>query len=118
MMTIMMNGTGSVDLTVQRLVRESPGLSLYQIAKRTKWRIGKVDGSVRRLVNAKRVFLVGDERNGRKVSLVFPSRLKPVLTITVPSGLLKGGNPTWLNEANVYALDNHTIGITGEPIAE
>jgi hypothetical protein len=113
-----MRDSRTVDLTIRKLVGESPGLSLYQIAKRTNWNIGKVDGSVRRLVNARKVFLVGEERGGRKLSLVFPSRLSPSPEIRIPRGLLMSENPVWLNHAYAYALDSHTIGIAGKPIRE
>jgi hypothetical protein len=103
---------------VEAIVRTNPGISLYGLAKRTHWPIGKVDGAVRRLVNSGKLFLVADEYNGRKRSMIFPSRLKPQPLITIPSSLVTIGNPTWLDQAHLYALDNHTIGIAGESLAE
>lgn len=108
----------STDAVIERIVRDSPGLSLYALKRRTRWNIGKVDGSVRRLVNAGRVFAVSDERSGRRLTLIYPAEFRPTMTITVPSQLLETGNPAWTNEAYVYALDHHTIGIAGEPLPE
>jgi hypothetical protein len=49
------------DALIEGIVRDSPGLSLYQLKRRTKWNVGKVDGSVRRLLNAGKVFIVSEE---------------------------------------------------------
>jgi hypothetical protein len=107
-------GRGKVtDAILMKIVQDSPGLSLYQLKRRTGWNVGKVDGSVRRLVNARKTFIVADERNGRRLNLVYPNELKPNTTIIVPSRLLHAGNPAWARTAHVYALDHHTIGIAG-----
>ena len=108
----------TTDAVIERIVRDSPGVSLYWLKRRTRWNIGKVDGSVRRLVNAGKLFLVSDERNGRRLTLVYPSEFRPSTTVTVPSGVLQTSNPTWINKAHVYALDHHTIGIAGEPLQQ
>jgi hypothetical protein len=103
---------------IERLVNKSPGLSLYQLSRRTRWSLGKVDGAVSRLVNAKTLFVVVGEQNGRKQSQVFPAEYRPTAKISVPIGLLQSSNPTWLDQAFVYALDNNTIGVTGESLSE
>jgi len=103
---------------IERIVRDSPGISLYALKRRTRWNIGKVDGSVRRLVNAGRLFAVSDDRSGRRATLIYPVKYRPTMTITVPSELLETGNPAWTSEAYVYALDHYTIGIAGEPLPE
>lgn len=113
-----MGNSKSADMTILRIVSDSPGLSLYQLTRKTGWNVGKVDGSVRRLVNAGKIFLVADERNGRKLSLVFPKEYWPTPVISVPKRLLRAGNPGWSDKASVYALDNSTIGISGEPLAQ
>jgi len=113
-----MGNSKLTDAKIERIVRDSPGASLYQLTRRTGWKIGKVDGAVRRLLNRRKVFLVSDERNGRRLTSVYPARFRPTTTITVPSRLLRTGNPTWMDEAYVYALDHHTVGITGEPLPQ
>lgn len=106
------------DVRIERIVRNSPGISLYQLTRKTGWNVGKVDGAVRRLVNAKRLFVVAAERNGRRLSQIFPAEFRPSQTVVVPSRLLRAGNPSWFDAAYVYALDSNTIGISGEPISE
>jgi len=113
-----MGSSKLTDAKVQRTVAKSPGLSLYQLSRRTRWSLGKVDGAVSRLVNAKKLFIVVGEHNGRKQSQVFPIEYRPTTKVSVPSHLLQVGNPAWRDFAYVYALDNTTIGIAGRPLPE
>lgn len=99
-------------------VKKHPGLSQYELSKTLGWKSGKVDGSIRRLVNDEKVVIKKFERNGRHVNLVYPRKAKETNTIEVPTELLRAGNPTWLNTAHIYALDNSTIGIAGKEIEE
>jgi hypothetical protein len=99
-------------------IREYPGLSQYELAKKLKWPIGRIDGSTRRLLNEKKVVIKILERNGRHVNLVYLKDDKPSNIIEVPAKLLDVGNPTWLDSAFVYALDSSTIGISGHAILE
>lgn len=96
-----------------KTVRERPGLSMYELSHEIGWKIGRVDGCVRRLLNTGRIRIEAVERNGRRTNLVFPRSQKDPSLIEVPTNLL--GNPHWMNEAFLYALDNVTIGISGEP---
>jgi len=95
------------------IVEKHPGLSQYELGKKLKWNAGRVDGSIRRLLNAGRIFVRVLERSGRRVNLVYPKDEKPLNIIEVPSELLRPGNPIWSEHAFVYALDNSTIGISG-----
>jgi hypothetical protein len=106
------------DARIERLVGKSPGLSLYQLSRRTRWSLGKVDGAVSRLVNAKNFFVVIDEQNGRRQSQVFPIEYRPTSEISIPTKLLQLGNPTWLDHAFVYALDKNSIGVTGKRLRD
>jgi len=107
-----------VDGTLMCAVRETPGLSLYELSTRLKWSIGKTDGSVRRLTNARRLLINAVERNGRLVTLVYPRQKQASDIVQVPKSLLKLGNPLWKDVGYVYALDYANIGITGEPSAD
>ncbi|TET26015.1 MAG: hypothetical protein E3J73_05245 [Candidatus Bathyarchaeum sp.] len=96
------------------IIRNNSGLSLYELSKKVKWKIGRVDGSVRRLLNSAKVHVKVVERDGRKVHLVYPKDARAFSDIIeVPSDLLKTSNPIWRDEAFLYALDNVTIGISG-----
>jgi len=108
----------SVDRVLLRAVKESPGLSLYELHKRLKWSIGRVDGSKNRLLASKKIIITEIDRNGRHVTLVHPRPKTPQTDITVPKALLHMPNPAWNHQAIFYALDNLSIGITGERFLE
>jgi hypothetical protein len=99
-------------------IKEYPGLSQYELSKKLKWPIGRIDGSIRRLVNQKKIVIKILERNGRRVNLAYPKDEEPADVIEVPAKLLHADNPTWLDSAFVYALDSSTIGISGQEMPE
>ena len=99
-------------------IKNYPGLSQYELAKKLKWPSGRIDGSVRRLLKEKKIFIKVLERNGRRVNLVYPKDSKPSNIIEVPAELLHASNPTWLDSAFVFALDSSTVGISGEDVPE
>lgn len=104
--------------TLLEIIRNYPGLSQYELAKKTKWKMGHVDGTIRRLLNSNEVFIAVVDRNGRKVNLVYPKDQKPSDIIEIPNSFLKRGNPSWHEKAFIYALDNSTIGISGRELPE
>jgi hypothetical protein len=106
------------DDTLLEVIRSYPGLSQYELGKRLGWKAGHVDGSIRRLLVSKRLFLKVMERNGKQVNLVYPANQKPTNTIEVPMELLEVGNPHWSQEATIYALDSSTIGVSGSQVQE
>jgi len=106
------------DEMLLQVIERYPGFSQYELARKLGWRSGRVDGSVRRLLNAGEVFVRVLERNGRRVNLVYPKGQKPSSVIEVPMDLLRAGNPVWSENAFVYALDNFTIGISGREMPE
>ena len=95
-------------------IRKAPGLSLYELGQVMKWSNGKVDGSLRRLLNERKVVISAIERNGRPVHLVYPKHRLDYNIVEIPKSLLKTGNPTWKDAAFFYALDNLSFGITGK----
>lgn len=106
------------DEKLLRLIQKYPGLSQYELARKLRWSSGRVDGSVRRLLGANRVYIRVLERNGRRVNLVYPEDEKPSNRIEVPTDLLTVSNPVWDENAFFYALDNSTIGVSGCEIPE
>jgi len=100
------------------IIRNYAGLSLYELANKAKWTVGRVDGTVRRLLRAQEVFITVIERNGRRVNLVYPKEQKPSNIVEVPTNLLRTDNPVWQSEAFIYALDHANIGISGQEISE
>lgn len=100
------------------IIKKYPGLSQYELGKKLKWNAGRVDGSIRRLLNANRIFIRVLERNGRRVNLVYAKDEKPLNVIEVPAELLQKSNPMWGKYAFVYALDSSTIGVSGREVPE
>ena len=110
-------GTKSEEFLLE-IIRNYAGLSLYELAKKAKWTVGRVDGTVRRLLRAQEVFIKVIERNGRRVNLVYPESQKPSNILEVPTKLLETSNPVWQKEAFIYALDHVNIGISSQEISE
>jgi hypothetical protein len=106
------------DEILLNVIEKYPGLSQYELGKKLKWNAGRVDGSIRRLLNAGRIFVRVLERSGRRVNLVYPKDEKPLNLIEVPAELLHKANPNWSEHAFVYALDNSTIGISDREMPE
>lgn len=106
------------DQVLLDLIEGYPGLSQYELAKKLKWPSGRIDGSIRRLLREKKIFIKVLERNGRHANLICPKNEKPSDSIEVPARLLQIDNPTWLDSAFVYALDSSTIGIAGREMEE
>lgn len=100
------------------VIKDYPGLSQYELAKKLKSSCGLIDGSIRRLLKQKEVFIQAVERNGRLAHLIYPKGQRPSQLLEVPIDLLKIGNPLWDQNAFIYALDSSTIGISGKEIPE
>ena len=106
------------DKTLLEAIRNSPGLSQYELAKKLQSSSGLIDGSIRRLLKKNDIFIRVLERKGRRVNLVYPKEQKPSDLIKVPMELLKAVNPLWDRNAFAYALDSSTIGISGKEMPE
>ena len=94
-------------------VNSNPGLSLYELSRKLGWSIGRVDGSVKRLIETDSAHLRLVERSGRRVNLVFPAGSETSNEISIPVDILEKGSKVWGNSAIVYALDSETIGVSG-----
>jgi len=106
------------DEILLKVIERYPGLSQYELGKKVGWPSGRVDGSVRRLLNGNMVFIRVLERGGRRVNLVYPIGQKPLNVIEVPAELFCVDNPVWDEFAFVYALDSSTIGVSGREMPE
>lgn len=107
-----------VDGMLLTTIKRAPGLSLYELRQIMKWSNGKVDGSLRRLLNERKIVINAIERNGRPVHLVYPKHRLPYNIVEIPKSLLKLRNPTWKDAAFFYALDSLSFGVTGERFPE
>jgi len=97
------------------IVNENPGLSINRLRHVTGWTRGHVDGSIRRLLKSKKIYIKALDECGRIHHFVYPFMNEPPTRIEIPSNLISAGNPTW-QEAHIYGLDNTTIGVAGEKI--
>jgi predicted transcriptional regulator len=52
-------------------IKDYPGLSQYELAKKLEWESGRVDGAIRRLLNENLILIKSIERNGRLVKTSF-----------------------------------------------
>src|SRR5271157_502361 len=104
----------TTDASLLDIIKNAPGLSMYELTREADWTIGRVDGAVRRLLRARKVVVEVIDRNGRMLNLLYPARAERPGHIEVPIGLLKIGNPTWQSTGYVYGLDSNTIGISGK----
>ena len=101
------------DNELREAVNSFPGLSLYELSRKLGWSIGRVDGSVKRLIGTDDAHLQLIERSGRRVNLVFPAGSDSGDEISIPVDILDKGAKIWGNSAIVYALDSETIGVSG-----
>jgi len=106
------------DRKLLEVIKDYPGLSQYELAKKLRSSSGLIDGSIRRLLKQKEVFIQVVERNGRRLNLIYPKDQRPSQLLEVPIDLLTTGNPLWDQNAFIYALDSSTIGISGKEIPE
>lgn len=106
------------DKILSETIEEYPGLSQYELGRKLGWPSGHVDGSTRRLLRQRAIFIRIVERNGRRLNLVYPKDQKPPNLLEVPTNLLRIGNPLWDQRAFIYALDSSTIGIAGKEMPE
>lgn len=102
------------DQELRETVYANPGLSMYELSRKLGWSIGRVDGSVKRLINSNDARMRLVERGGRRVNLVFPADSVSGDEISVPESSFGQGGENWGNSAIVYALDSETIGVSGK----
>ncbi len=105
------------DQALLKVIVENPRLSLYELARETGWGVGKVDGSVKRLLEKGLVKVECFIKAGRRVKLISAVDHKPSPdTFSVPKDILD--NASWKDKAHVYGLDRLTIGVSGKPVPE
>lgn len=106
------------DRALFEVIKENPRLSLYELALEIDWKVGKVDGSVRRLHEKGSVKVECFIKNGRRVKLVSANDYEPSAnTFNVSKDLLDPEAP-WKDTAYIYGLDRLTIGVSGRPVPE
>ena len=98
---------------IYTLIEREPGLSKYELGKELKWTTGKTDGAIKRLLHEGRIFIKEIKRDGKHVGLVYPAHMRPDEEVSIPVEELEISNPMWMDTAFMYALNMHSIGVTG-----
>jgi len=106
------------DQLILEVIKNYPGLSQYELAKKLKSSSGRIDGSIRRLLKQHEISIRVLDRNGRRANLIYPREEKPFDLLEIPINLLKTENPLWDKNGFIYALDSSTIGISGKELPE
>ncbi len=106
------------DATILEKIRENPGLSTYQLAKILGSTIGKIDGSIDRLLTRGEVEERPVLRGGRLMKQVYP---KGFVRKQERSVKLDGEFPQFGDKKNkvfIYALDRVTLGISASKLED
>lgn len=100
------------DKIVLEFVRRNSGLTIRQIAKELNFSIGRVDGSINRLLKAGKVRVEHSLRRGILIKKVFGIRYrpKPKDLVEIPMDIID--EELWEKTIKVYALSRSTIGIS------
>jgi len=107
----------ATDRKLIKIIDENPGLSINRLKHMAGWTRGRVDGSIRRLLKAAKIYIKALDECGKVHHFVYPFIDEPPTRIEIPSELISARNPIW-REAHVYGLDNTTIGVAGKNIVE
>lgn len=105
------------DQVLFRVVVGNPRLSLYELAQEIGWGVGKVDGSVKRLLEKGLIKVECFIKAGRRVKLVSAVDYESSPDVfSVPQDILDSA--LWKDNVHVYGLDRLTIGVSGKPVPE
>ncbi len=109
----------STDLKILGIIRQNPGISTYGMAKMAQFAVGRVDGSVSRLLERDEIRVQYVLREGRIVKEIYPKGFieKAKSEVELDIDLLESQDE-WGKSAYVYALDRITIGISPSEIEE
>jgi len=100
-------------------IKESPGLSVYDLSKKARRDPSTIHSAVKRLDADKNVTTRTILRKEGKIKRVYPLNFKfeDSCEITLPKDVVHVENPTW-QQAYVYPLSAESIGISGEPVPD
>jgi DNA-binding Lrp family transcriptional regulator len=101
------------------LIKDNPGMSVYDLSKRIKRDPSTIHSAVRRLVSEQLVTARTVLRKEGRLKRVYPQEFKfdDFCEVTLPKQVVHIGNPTW-QDAYIYQLNSQSIGIAGEPIPD
>lgn len=102
-----------------RLVKESPGLSAYDVSLKMRKPPSTVHSAIKRMTRKGELVTRNILRKTGKITLLYPEGYSfPDNTLVeIPREVVDVGNPSWL-DAFIYALNSESIGISGESVPE
>ncbi len=101
------------------LVEDSPGLSAYDVSLKLGKPPPTVHSAIKRLTRKGELVTKSILRKRGRVILLYPDThsFPDNTLVQIPREVAHVENPSWLN-AFIYALNNESIGISGEPVPE
>ena len=109
----------ALEKKVLSLVTESPGLSAYEVSQKLAKPPATVHSAIKRMTGKRELLTRTVLRKRGRITLLYPYNYSfhDNTLVEIPRGVVRMGNPSWLN-AFIYALNNESIGISGEPVPE
>jgi len=101
------------------LIKDNPGMSVYDLSKRVRRDPSTIHSAVRRLISERLVVARTVLRKEGRLKRVYPQGFKfdDFCDITLPKQVVHIGNPAW-QDAYIYQLNSQSIGIAGEPVPD
>ncbi len=102
-----------------RLVKDSPGLSAYDVSLKIGKPASTVHSAIKRMTSRGELVTKSILRKTGKITLLYPKDYSfPDNTlVAIPREVVHLDNPSWLN-AFIYALNSESIGISGDRVPE
>ena len=106
----------ATDAEAMAAIAGSPGITVYRLAKRLKWSVGRAGACIDRLRAQGKIRTRRVSRNGKLAKEAFPAGYaeKPYDIVEVPEGLVDAEE--WKETAAVYALSRASIAIAPSPV--
>lgn len=101
------------------LVKESPGLSAYDVSLKMSKPPSTVHSAIRRMARKGELVTKSILRKTGKITLLYPEgyAFPDNTLVEIPREVVHIGNPSWL-DAFIYALNSESIGISAESVPE
>jgi hypothetical protein len=101
------------------LVKDSPGLSAYDVSLKLGKPPPTIHSAIKRMTRKGELATRSILRKRGRITLLYPDNhsFPDNTLVEIPREVVHVGNPSWLN-AFVYALNNESIGVSGEPVSE
>lgn len=102
-----------------KLVNESPGISVYELSRKTARYPSTVHSAIQRLARGKELVTRTIIRKEGRIKRVYPPSFEfpePSI-VTIPKQVVDVSETIW-QQAHIYRLNAESIGIAGSPVPE